>query len=68
MLLGDVLSATLSGCSCRGRPTGERLNTVPQYIVVGVRFEEADLRRALGAPYAEYARSTPAILPVRRRA
>lgn len=38
------------------------------YILVGIRFEEADLRRSIGAPYVDYARRTPALLPVRRRA
>lgn len=33
------------------------------YIVIGVRFEERDLRRDLGAPYLEYASRVPAILP-----
>lgn len=38
------------------------------YVLVGIRLEEADLQRAIGAPYAAYARRTPALLPVRRRA
>ncbi|MEW1955324.1 isoprenylcysteine carboxylmethyltransferase family protein [Terrabacter sp. NPDC080008] len=38
------------------------------YVIVGIRFEEADLRRTLGARYVDYARRTPALLPVRRRA
>lgn len=38
------------------------------YVLVGIRLEEADLRRAIGAPYSDYAQRTPALLPVRRRA
>jgi protein-S-isoprenylcysteine O-methyltransferase Ste14 len=33
------------------------------YIAVGVRFEERDLRRALGPPYLAYASRVPAIVP-----
>jgi methanethiol S-methyltransferase len=33
------------------------------YIAVGVRFEERDLRRTLGATYDEYAARVPALLP-----
>lgn len=37
------------------------------YIVVGVWFEERDLRSTLGDPYREYAARTPAIVPALRR-
>jgi protein-S-isoprenylcysteine O-methyltransferase Ste14 len=37
------------------------------YIAVGVRFEERDLRRTLGATYAEYAERVPAVVPAARR-
>jgi protein-S-isoprenylcysteine O-methyltransferase Ste14 len=37
------------------------------YIAVGVWFEERDLRRTLGDPYREYARRTPAVIPIPRR-
>lgn len=33
------------------------------YIVVGVRFEEADLRRSLGIAYDDYARRVPRFVP-----
>lgn len=33
------------------------------YIVVGVRFEERDLRRTFGAAYDEYAARVPALVP-----
>jgi hypothetical protein len=33
------------------------------YVAVGVRFEERDLRRELGARYSEYADRVPAVLP-----
>jgi len=35
------------------------------YIVVGIRFEERDLRRELGPTYERYAERVPALLPVR---
>ena len=38
------------------------------YIVVGIRFEERDLRAQLGAPYEEYARDTPMLIPLGRAA
>jgi methanethiol S-methyltransferase len=37
------------------------------YVVVGVHFEERDLRRSLGASYADYADRVPAVLPGSRR-
>jgi protein-S-isoprenylcysteine O-methyltransferase Ste14 len=37
------------------------------YIAVGVRFEERDLRRTLGAAYDEYADRVPAVVPGARR-
>jgi protein-S-isoprenylcysteine O-methyltransferase Ste14 len=37
------------------------------YIVVGLSFEERDLRRQLGPVYAEYADRVPALVPIRRR-
>jgi methanethiol S-methyltransferase len=37
------------------------------YIVVGIRFEERDLRAQLGAEYQEYANQVPAILPAPRK-
>jgi protein-S-isoprenylcysteine O-methyltransferase Ste14 len=37
------------------------------YIAVGVRFEERDLRRRLGATYEEYADRVPAVVPGARR-
>jgi protein-S-isoprenylcysteine O-methyltransferase Ste14 len=37
------------------------------YIAVGVRFEERDLRRTLGATYDEYADRVPAVVPGARR-
>ena len=33
------------------------------YILVGIRFEERDLRRGLGADYVDYAARVPALLP-----
>src|SRR5262245_21916465 len=33
------------------------------YVLVGVRFEERDLRRTFGAAYDDYARQVPALLP-----
>jgi len=36
------------------------------YIVVGVRFEEHDLRRQLGEPYKRYAESVPRFVPLPR--
>jgi protein-S-isoprenylcysteine O-methyltransferase Ste14 len=38
------------------------------YIAVGLRFEERDLRRTLGATYDEYAARVPALLPSGRPA
>ncbi|HEX4871561.1 MAG TPA: NnrU family protein [Nevskiaceae bacterium] len=40
------------------------------YVLIALRYEEADLRRHLGADYERYARQTPALLPTpwRRRA
>jgi protein-S-isoprenylcysteine O-methyltransferase Ste14 len=38
------------------------------YILVAVRFEERDLRRALGEPYERYAAGLPRFFPVPRRA
>jgi methanethiol S-methyltransferase len=38
------------------------------YILVGIRFEERDLRRELGATYERYAERVPALVPVRLRA
>ncbi len=35
------------------------------YVAVGVRFEERDLRRELGAVYSDYAARVPAFLPTR---
>jgi methanethiol S-methyltransferase len=35
------------------------------YILVGIRFEERDLRRDLGATYERYAERVPALVPVR---
>jgi protein-S-isoprenylcysteine O-methyltransferase Ste14 len=35
------------------------------YIVVGIRFEERDLRRDLGATYERYAERVPALVPMR---
>ena len=37
------------------------------YIAVGVRLEERDLRRTLGAAYDEYADRVPAVVPGARR-
>ena len=37
------------------------------YIAVGVRFEERDLQRTLGAAYREYADRVPAVVPGARR-
>ena len=37
------------------------------YILVGVRFEEYDLRRALGHGYEQYARRVPRFIPRVRR-
>nr|WP_296069856.1 isoprenylcysteine carboxylmethyltransferase family protein [uncultured Actinoplanes sp.] len=34
------------------------------YIVVGIRFEERDLRAQLGAPYEDYTRRVPALVPL----
>ena len=36
------------------------------YVVVGMRFEERDLRRSFGAAYDDYAARVPALLPVPR--
>jgi protein-S-isoprenylcysteine O-methyltransferase Ste14 len=33
------------------------------YILVGVRFEEHDLRRQLGEPYERYAEEVPRFVP-----
>jgi methanethiol S-methyltransferase len=35
------------------------------YILVGIRFEERDLRRELGEVYLRYARQVPALVPLR---
>jgi methanethiol S-methyltransferase len=35
------------------------------YILVGIRFEERDLRRDLGATYENYAERVPALVPAR---
>ena len=35
------------------------------YILVGIRFEERDLRRDLGSSYERYAERVPALVPVR---
>jgi protein-S-isoprenylcysteine O-methyltransferase Ste14 len=37
------------------------------YIAVGVRFEERDLYRTLGATYRDYADRVPAVVPGARR-
>lgn len=37
--------------------------TATAYIVVGIRFEERDLRRTFGATYAAYAERVPALVP-----
>ncbi|KRC65564.1 hypothetical protein ASE12_12850 [Aeromicrobium sp. Root236] len=36
------------------------------YIVIGIRFEERDLRRTFGAAYTEYASHVPALIPALR--
>lgn len=36
---------------------------VTAYILVGIRFEERDLRKALGPAYAEYCEKTPMLFP-----
>jgi len=33
------------------------------YVLVGIRFEERDLRRRFGAAYSDYARRVPALFP-----
>jgi protein-S-isoprenylcysteine O-methyltransferase Ste14 len=38
------------------------------YIAVGVRFEERDLHRRLGATYRDYAERVPSVVPGARRA
>ena len=40
------------------------------YALIGIRFEERDLRRRFGAAYSDYARRVPAVIPrpARRRA
>jgi protein-S-isoprenylcysteine O-methyltransferase Ste14 len=35
------------------------------YILLGIRFEERDLRRELGATYDRYADRVPALVPTR---
>jgi protein-S-isoprenylcysteine O-methyltransferase Ste14 len=37
------------------------------YILVGIQFEERDLRRFVGAEYERYRETTPALLPLRLR-
>ena len=37
------------------------------YVLVGIHFEERDLRRELGPPYEEYARQVPMLLPLPQR-
>jgi protein-S-isoprenylcysteine O-methyltransferase Ste14 len=37
------------------------------YILVGIQFEERDLRRALGEDYERYRQTTPALLPLPKR-
>lgn len=37
------------------------------YVVVGIRFEEGDLRRRFGPAYDAYAAAVPALLPIRLR-
>jgi protein-S-isoprenylcysteine O-methyltransferase Ste14 len=34
------------------------------YILVGIRFEERDLRRQLGPVYTRYAAEVPALIPL----
>ena len=37
--------------------------TATAYIVIGIRFEERDLRRTFGAAYDAYAERVPALVP-----
>lgn len=36
------------------------------YIFVGIRFEEQDLQKKFGQPYADYRKQVPALIPCRR--
>jgi methanethiol S-methyltransferase len=40
-------------------------STMTAYIAIGIMFEERGLARHLGAPYDEYRRTTPAVIPWR---
>jgi protein-S-isoprenylcysteine O-methyltransferase Ste14 len=40
---------------------------ITAYVLVGIQFEERDLRRHLGAGYEQYRRETPMLIPVRWR-